>query len=139
MEKFDDSDVAEVFFNYPENMQERLNFLRHLILDTASEIESVGTVIESLKWGEPSYSSKRGSTIRIDWKKSKPDHYAIYFNCNTKLIESFKTLYSDVFKFDGKRAIIFHKDDEIPIEKLKHCISLSLTYHRIKHLPMLGV
>jgi len=29
--------------------------------------------------------------------------------------------------------------DKIPLVALKHCIALSLNYHRIKHLPLLGV
>jgi hypothetical protein len=36
------------------------------------------------------------------------------------------------------RAIVFNVTDEIPVSELKHCVSLALTYHRIKHLPMLG-
>ncbi len=48
-------------------------FLRHLVLETASETEGVNKLEETLKWGEPSYLTKNGSTIRMDWKKSKPD------------------------------------------------------------------
>ena len=43
------------------------------------------------------------------------------------------------FKFDGNRAIVFDKSDKLPSTELKHCISLALTYHSVKHLPMLGV
>jgi hypothetical protein len=110
-----------------------------LVLDTASETEGVGAVEETLKWGEPSYVTKSGSTVRMDWKKSSPHQYAMYFHCKTKLVDTFKELYRDKFIFEGNRAIVFNEDDEIPINELKHCISLSLTYHRRKHLPMLGV
>jgi hypothetical protein len=138
MDKINKNEVAEVFNNYPEHMHEKLLFLRQLILDTASETEGLSVLEESLKWGEPSYLTKSGSTIRIDWKESKPKQYTMYFHCKTKLVDTFKELYSDKFKFEGNRAIVFHNDDEIPIVELKHCISLSLTYHRKKHLPMLG-
>ncbi len=40
--------------------------------------------------------------------------------------------------FEGKRAIVFRESDELPVEQLKHCVSLALTYHRVKHLPLLG-
>jgi len=133
------SEVAEVFKNYPESMGQKLLFLRQLILDTASETEGVKELEETLKWGEPSYISRSGSTIRIGWKKSNPKRYAIYFHCKTKLVDTFREIYRDVFKFEGNRAIIFEENDEIPIDELKHCISLSLTYHSRKHLPMLGV
>jgi hypothetical protein len=62
----------------------------------------------------------------------------MYFNCRTKLVDTFRELYRDQFKFYGNRAIVFHEGDEIPIDALKHCILLALTYHRRKHLPMLG-
>lgn len=93
---------------------------------------------ETLKWGEPSYLVKDGSTVRLGWKTSSPDHYAMYFNCNTKLVDTFKELYANLFAFDGNRAIIFHKKDKIAEKPLKHCVKLSLRYHKLKHLPLLG-
>lgn len=139
MNKLQDPEVAIIFNKYPERIREKLMHLRQLVLDTASETEGVSSVEETLKWGEPSYVANGGSTIRIDWKESKPGQYAMYFHCKTKLVDTFKELYKDKFTFEGNRAIIFSEHDEIPIVELKHCISLSLTYHHIKHLPMLGV
>jgi len=139
MAEIKNQNVAEKFDSYPDQMRSNLLFLRQLILDTAAELDAVGTVEETLKWGEPSYITKTGSTIRIDWKRSNPKQYAMYFHCKTKLVDTFKELYRDQFKFEGNRAIVFGESDEVPVNDLKHCISLSLTYHRIKHLPMLGV
>ena len=62
----------------------------------------------------------------------------MYFNCNTSLVDTFRELYGDVFMFEGNRAIVFGEADEIPVAELKHCISLALTYHRVKRLPLLG-
>ncbi|MEO0489104.1 MAG: DUF1801 domain-containing protein [Cyanobacteria bacterium J06659_2] len=139
MNTIENSVVAEVFESYPKPMREKLFFLRQLILDTASETEGIEAVEETLKWGEPSYIAKGGSTIRIDWKQSKPQQYVMYFHCKTKLLNTFKALYRDQFQFEGNRAIVFDEHDEIPTDELKHCISLALTYHSRKHLPMLGV
>ena len=139
MEIITDPQVAHIFKQYPIEIQEKLNLLRSMILETASNIESINIIEESLKWGEPGYSTKIGSTIRIDWKAKKPDEYAMYFHCKTKLVDTFKELYKNTFTFEGNRAIIFKTTDNVPIEELKHCIELSLTYHSIKHLPMLGV
>jgi len=139
MDTINNAAVAEVFNNYPKHMREKLMFLRRLVLNTAAETEGVTAVEETLKWGEPSYVTKSGSTVRIDWKKSTPHQYAMYFHCKTKLIDTFKELYGDKFKFEGNRAIVFNENDEIPVDELMHCISLSLTYHSRKHLPMLGV
>jgi len=130
--------VEKVFDNYPKQIRPKLKHLRQLILDTASEIEDIGILEETLKWGEPSYLVKNGSTIRIDYKKSKPEQYAMYFKCTSQLVSTFKMLYGNTFSFEENRAIVFKLNEKIPDSELKHCISLALTYHRIKHLPMLG-
>lgn len=139
MDTIKNAAVAEVFESYPQHMQKKLLFLRRLIIATASETDDISAVEETLKWGEPSYVTKSGSTVRIDWKKATPHQYAMYFHCQTTLVDTFKELYRDTFKFEGNRAIVFNENDDIPINELKHCILLALTYHSRKHLPMLGV
>ena len=138
MHAIENKEVAAVFDKYPKRIRKKLMRLRQLVFDTASETEGVTEIEETLKWGEPSYLVKGGSTIRMDWKESKADEYALYFNCKTKLADTFKELYRNKLNIEGNRAIIFNENDEIPIKEIKHCISLALTYHRIKHLPMLG-
>ncbi|MEJ2142804.1 MAG: DUF1801 domain-containing protein, partial [Gammaproteobacteria bacterium] len=122
MEKFSNSEVEEIFNNYPNKMRDKLLFLRQLIFDTAHELEIKDKLEETVKWGEPSYAAKGGSTIRMDWKESKPNQYAMYFHCKTKLVDTFKELYRDTFDFEGNRAIIFNQDDDIEVDELKHCI-----------------
>lgn len=139
MNTIENKEVRKVFDNYPKEIRKKLMLLRKLVIDTASETEGVTSLEETLKWGEPSYLTKGGSTIRMDWKKSKPEQYAMYFNCKTKLVDTFKERYKDEFKYEGNRAIVFHINDAIPVSELKHCILLALTYHSIKNLPMLGV
>jgi len=138
MEIIENPEVKKLFNSYPKSINRKLNFLRQLIIETATEIADTGKLEETFKWGEASYVSKNGSTIRVDWKPKTPDQYSMYFHCKTQLVETFKELYCDIFKFDGNRAIVFDVTDEIPINQLKHCIRLSLTYHKIKNLPMLG-
>ena len=130
--------VQTVFDAYPKDIEKKIMHLRQLILDTANETDGVDELEETLKWGEPSYLAKKGSTIRIDWKKTKPDQYAMYFKCTSKLVGTFKVIYKDTFKFEGNRAIVFEKNDKVPNKELKHCIALALTYHKVKHLPNLG-
>ncbi len=139
VDKIENTKVAAVFEQYPVKFQKKLLFLRQLILDTASQTDGVDFVEETLKWGEPSYITKTGSTIRIGWKKSNPSQYALYFNCKTILVETFREVYRDKFIFEGNRAIIFNEDDDIFVDELKQCISSSLTYHVRKHVPMLGL
>lgn len=131
--KFKNPLVAEKFDAYPPKFKKKLLFLRQLIFDTAAKTPGVGKLEETLKWGEPSYlasRSKSGTTVRIDWKPSKPTQYAIYFSCKTTLVENFKNLYGDVFKFEGNRSIFFTEEDNLPVEKLSHCIEMALTYHK---------
>lgn len=109
--------------------------LRALILQTAAATDGVGALEETLKWGEPSYltsESKSGSTIRIAWKKSTPSEYAMYFNCQTTLVDSFRFQFPNDFTFEGNRALVFDASDDIPIEALRHCVAAALTYHRSK-------
>jgi len=112
--------------------------LRELIIKTASEIEGLEVLEETLKWGEPSYLTKHGSTVRIDWKAKNPSQFAIYFKCTSRLVPTFKKIYKDTFTFEKNRAIVFGLDDSLPKKEIMHCISLALTYHKVKHLPLLG-
>ncbi len=139
MVAMENAKVAAVFRLYPQHIQRKLLMLRQLILDTAAETEGVDAVEETLKWGEPSYLAKQGSTIRIHWKKSSPHQYAMYFNCNTRLVETFRERFGGEFNFEGNRAIVFGEQDEIPVEPLRQCITSSLMYHARKHLPLLGL
>jgi len=96
LKKIKNPEVAAVFKSYPRNMREKLMFLRQLILDTAAVTKGVGEIEETLKWGEPSYltpKTKSGSTIRIDWKKSQEEEYAMYFKCTADIVTAFKERY----------------------------------------------
>ena len=132
-----DDDVADKFNDYPKEVKPNLLELRSLILMVAAELD-LGAVEETLKWGEPSYSVKSGSPVRIDWKLHSPNNYYLYFNCQTKLVDTFRELYSDILTFQGNRAIVLQLSEPLPEGTVKHCIELALTYHKIKHLPLLG-
>ena len=132
-------EVETVFQNYPDSVRDKIVALRNLILETARETETITALEETLKWGEPSYLTKIGSTIRIDWKAKTPDQYAMYFKCTSKLVPTFRMAYEDVFTFEGNRAIVFQLDEKVPEKELKSCIQAGLTYHKVKGLPMLGM
>ena len=130
--------VKEKFNNYPKGIKSKIKTLRSLILETAKESEFIDELEETLKWGEPSYLAKKGSTIRIDWKAKTPDQYAIYFKCTSKLVVTFREIYGDKFKYEKNRAILFDLEERIPENALKNCISMALNYHRLKDKPLLG-
>lgn len=132
MPRIENSEVAAVFESYPSTIKRKLLFLRQLIFKVASETEGVGVLEETLKWGQPSYlttESKSGSLIRIDRDKAGAGQYAMYFHCQTTLVDSFKERYRGKFEFGGNRSIIFAQDAKIPIKELSHCISMALTYY----------
>ncbi len=131
------SEVQYKLHTYPEHISARLLKLRNLIIEIA-EAQGLGAVEETLKWGEPSYAVKGGSPVRIDWKQKTPDQYFIFFNCNTKLVETFRLLYADDLQFEGNRAIILSVNTPLPEDTIRHCLALALNYKSIKDLPFLG-
>ena len=132
---FLDADVERAFGSYPAKIRRKLLALRELIFETADLIEGAGEIEESLRWGEPAYltaKSKLGSTIRIGWKASSPSQYAMYFHCQTNLVETFRTMFPNEFKFEGNRALVFNQADSVSMDSLAYCVAAALTYHRDK-------
>ncbi|MGH1487737.1 MAG: DUF1801 domain-containing protein [Cellvibrionaceae bacterium] len=128
----DDNAVKEKFSRYPPHVREKLEYLRHLIFDVAKNTEGVGPIQETLKWNEPSYitaKTKSGTTIRINWKESRPEEFFLYVNCRTTLIDQFNSLFPDTFRYEGSRAVIFDLNKKVPEEELRICLSLALRYH----------
>ena len=124
--------VKTVFAAYPAPVKAKLLALRRLILDTARATKGVGALEETLKWGQPSYltaATGSGSTIRIDQVKPATDQYAVYFHCQTNLVETFRELYPTELSYSGNRAIILNADKTIPEPALRHCVALALTSH----------
>jgi len=120
-----------VFSAYPKPVKAKLLALRRLIFDTAKTTGGVGALEEALKWGQPSYltsESKSGSTIRIDQVKEEAGQYAVYFHCQTDLVETFRELYPEL-RYGGNRSILLDAADKLPEAALRHCVALALTYH----------
>lgn len=89
-----DTCVENVFNSYPVEYREPLMQIRELIYNVASRIPEVGELEESLKWGQPTYSTvktKTGSPMRLD--RFGEDKVAIFFHCQTSLVDRFRTLF----------------------------------------------
>jgi hypothetical protein len=126
-----DPAVEAVFGAYPKPVRAKLLALRRLIFDTAKLTQGVGALQETLKWGQPSYltpETKSGSTIRIDQVKPEAGQVAVYFHCQTNLVETFRELYPEL-SFGGNRSILLNAGDKVPAAALRHCVALALTYH----------
>jgi hypothetical protein len=75
----------------------------------------------------------------MDWKKKAPEQYQMYFKCTSRLVETFKLVFGDLFTYEKNRAIIFQLEQEIPVLELKKCIKATLIYHKVKNDLTLGI
>ena len=107
----------------------RLLAARALIFE-AAQAADVGPLTETLKWGQPSYltdASKAGTTLRLGVSGDRP---AVFFNCQTTLVEGFRSDFPDAFEYIGNRVLVLSKADDPAALSL--CLSRALTYHRDK-------
>ena len=84
------------FDQYPPLVKPVLESLRQMIYKLVLEL-NLGEIEETLKWGEPSFLTKRGSTLRMDWKEKTPNQYQMYFKCTSRLVETFRIVFGDFF------------------------------------------
>ncbi len=132
MTPFQSAAVAQAYDAFPPVIRRKLLVLRELVFRTAASIKDVGELEEALKWGEPAYltpATRSGSTLRLGWKKARPLEYALYFNCQTTLVDTFRTLFPKELRFEGNRAIVLREADSVPTQALRICIAAALTYH----------
>ena len=131
-----DPTVAAVFAASPSALRARLLDLRRLIFETAAGLPEVGPLQEALRWGDPAYlttQTRSGSPIRINRRKASASEYAMYFQCQTSLVETFRTLFGNELRFEGNRAILLNLDAPAPSrETLAFCVEAALTYHARK-------
>lgn len=126
------ADVSTVFDSYPESIKGRLLEIRELILRTAGETDGVGTVVEGLRWGQPSYLTPEtgsGTTIRLGPVNGSDEKVGLFVHCQTTLVETYRQMYPDLFKYSGTRAILIDVDSGLHEGPLCHCIALALRYH----------
>ncbi len=124
--------VAAKFDTYPADIRTRLLSLRELILQVAATTEGVGALEETLKWGQISYLTSQtgsGSLIRLDQHGDSPTGYALYFHCQTTLVDSFRELFGQQFRYEGNRCLVFDVRKAFPAKALRQCIGMALTYH----------
>lgn len=134
-----DPRMETVFAQYPDHVREKMQHLRELVIETAEETPSIAKLEETLKWGEPSFLTQHGSTLRMDWKPKTPGQYAMYFKCTSRLVETFRLVHGTRFSYEGNRAIVFQMGQKVPMRELKTCIQAALTYHKVKGSEMLGM
>lgn len=124
-------EIQAIYDNYPDDIRQKLLSLRQLIYEVAEENPEIGALEETLKWGQISYLPKKrkvGTTVRLDQVKDA-SQFALYVPCSTSLLDTYRQMFADKFVYEGDRAIHFDVDEDLPIEDVKVCIYLALTYH----------
>ena len=122
-------DVSEVFHAFPKEARKRLTWARAQVFESAAGTEA-GVLTETLKWGQPAYlteATKAGSTVRLGLHQG---HAALFFNCQTSLVEGFRADFPEAFTYVGNRAVLL--DEKSDAEVLGICLARALTYHRNK-------
>lgn len=134
-------EVAAVYRNYPAPLRKGLLILRELVFATAAQTDGVGRVLETLRWGTPSYltpDTKSGTTIRLGVEAKTAERFGLYVPCQTTLVADYKQLYGKTFSYNGKRGLLFNPEEALPLDELQHCIALGLTYHSNKQQRATG-
>ena len=137
--EFSDPAVEAVFSGFSEPCKTRLLELREIILATAESLELEGGVEETLKWGEPSYLPRKrqvGSTVRLG--KFDDEHIGLYFNCQTMLVEGFRSTYGQDLVYSKNRAVLFKMNEPLPEKIIAACTRRALRYHLDKKIAAVG-
>ncbi len=101
---FGSAAVKAKFATYAGTQRQQLMALRDVIFEVAWATPGVGKLEETLKWGQPSYltpETNSGSTIRIDAHPG--GGAALYVNCQTNLVETFKAHYPKLLRRQPRR------------------------------------
>ena len=142
MKKSIPEDISGVLSTFPTASRKTLLKVRQLILECAAADDAIGTLTETLKWGEPAYlteQTKSGSTIRLGVDEHKPDSVAIYVNCQTTLVTDIQSKFPGVFECKNNRAIYLPASSPLPTDVLSECLSMALKYHLNKKQRAAGL
>lgn len=131
--------VAHAFDTFPTPARKRLLELREIIGEVASNEADCSPLSETLKWGQPSYLSPVGSTVRLGTMSAHPEYVAVFFTCSTRLVTTFKMVFNGAFIFEANRAILIPIKGDYPKQELEGCLVAALRYQKVKDLPTLGL
>ncbi|MEJ6397569.1 DUF1801 domain-containing protein [Yoonia sp. 208BN28-4] len=124
---FENDTIAAAYAAMPENSRAMALRLRDLIYETAREMPQIGELSETLKWGQPSYTVKGGTPLRIAVPKT--GGCGLYAHCQTTVIADYAAVHGTDEQIEGNRAVIFAQADDIVQDRLRHLIRNALTYH----------
>ncbi len=129
MQKFKDPVVESVFDNYLMPERKALLQMRNLVFETAKQTDGVGPLTEALRWGQPSYITEQtgaGSLVRMDCFDG--GKIALFFYCQTTLVETYRNMFPDIFSYSKNQAIVINPTEPLAADELQTCLALALTY-----------
>jgi hypothetical protein len=117
--------IAKVFAAMPVDVAQVLRDARLEIFRIAGEAEGIGSLTETLKWGEPAYlteAPKTGTTLRLGQIGGRA---AVMVPCSTTIIEDARAVFGEQPEFSGKRGLILGGERQV----FDYVINAALTYH----------
>jgi hypothetical protein len=99
----------ETIAPYSPSAQNLLGALRKLVLSTVCDLNGMAEITEALRCGQFSFltlETGSGSTIRLGGKHKAANAVAMFFRCQSGLVDHFREIYGKSLKFEGKRAIV---------------------------------
>jgi hypothetical protein len=130
MKRFSEPDVKKVYESLPASHKRYAYQVRDWIWEAVEGMDLDCNVVETLKWGEPSYLPDKpriGSTLRIG--QFDEEHIALYFNCQTMLVENFRSMFGSEVEYSKNRAVLFNVSEPLPESIVKACASKTFRYH----------
>ncbi|MCB1643980.1 MAG: DUF1801 domain-containing protein [Pseudomonadales bacterium] len=131
------NNVEDKIAAYPDHVRPSAERLRRWIIE-AAQSSGQAAPEQSLKWGEPAFSTRQGSPVRFDWKAKQPDTISLYFNCQTSLADTFRELYGEQLDIQGNRELRLPLQGEWPDAVIRHCLQMAVNYKSWRKLPLLG-
>lgn len=128
MTPFANDQVAAAFAAMPSEPRDGLLRLRELIFEVARDLPNAPAVEETLKWGQPAYLTRKGSTIRLGVPKS--GGFALFVHCQSRLIPDYEVAFPMADRIEGTRAVLFDAADQIDAGRHGWLIARALTYHQ---------
>lgn len=105
--------------------------LRSLIFACASDHPQIGSVVESLRWGQPAYlTPATGAACSLRIGAQRDDGFGLFVHCKTDLIATFLAGPGAGQRSAGKRAILFRDVADIQAAPIGMLIAGALTYHQ---------
>lgn len=123
--------MENIFLGYAEPLRSTLLEIREMIF-TQAVLFNI-PITETIHWWQPSYipvAKNTGKTIRID--KFGDTQVALFFNCNTTIVQDIKNRFADQVQCSKNRAIVLDAGQVLPSEILQYAIQSGLSYFKQK-------